>query len=273
MRPRNLKYSQILFISVLGLVCPAVMAEPTHELITFDSPRGIEIFGQARYKLPFFGMVNYFEAQKNVVNCGPTSLSVVLNALRFKNPNYKKPLDATTYPKELTQYLPEGVVPVFERYTQDNVFLPDHRSAAEMFGSQNREYGFELGHLADLARGHKLHVDMLVAPDNKDEWKSLKGRMIEALQKPGVYIIVNFKRSAIGQNGGGHFSPVGAYDEVTDSFLIVDVNFNKAFWTWVPADTLLTGMATKDTSQNRGLLILKELQKLPDSGDCGSGGK
>jgi len=36
--------------------------------------------------------------------------------------------------------------------------------------------------------------------------------------------IVNYKRSAIGQKGGGHISPLGAYDEISDSFLVLDVN-------------------------------------------------
>jgi len=35
---------------------------------------------------------------------------------------------------------------------------------------------------------------------------------------------VNYKRSAIGQKGGGHISPLGAYDEISDSFLVLDVN-------------------------------------------------
>jgi hypothetical protein len=56
----------------------------------------------------------------------------------------------------------------------------------------------------------------------------------------------------------GHLSPVGAYDERSDSFLILDVNPSISHWGWVKADALLKAMRTLDTIENRGYLIVSE---------------
>jgi hypothetical protein len=37
-------------------------------------------------------------------------------------------------------------------------------------------------------------------------------------------VIVNYLRKAIGQEKGGHISPLAAYDAETDRFLILDVS-------------------------------------------------
>jgi len=63
-------------------------------------------------------------------------------------------------------------------------------------------------------------------------------------------------REAVGQRGGGHISPLGAYDVVTDSFLVLDVNLAAAGWVWMPAPTLVKGMRTFDTVENRGYVLV-----------------
>ena len=71
-------------------------------------------------------------------------------------------------------------------------------------------------------------------------------------------MIVNYNRSALGQTGGGHISPLGAFDETSDSFLVMDVNPTNHPWVWVPASALFAAMATKDTAENRGYLLVSE---------------
>ena len=63
------------------------------------------------------------------------------------------------------------------------------------------------------------------------------------------FVLVNYARRALGQQGGGHISPLGAYDERSDSFLIMDVNPNRAPWVWVRSDDLIAAMRTFDTSK------------------------
>lgn len=72
------------------------------------------------------------------------------------------------------------------------------------------------------------------------------------------YILVNYSRKSLGQKGGGHISPVAAYDQKSDSFLIMDVNPNKAPWVWLNSKDLIAAMNTFDTLENRGYLLIKD---------------
>ena len=69
------------------------------------------------------------------------------------------------------------------------------------------------------------------------------------------FIIVNFLRTSLGQEGGGHHSPVAAYDTITDRFLILDVARYKYPAYWVKADKLWNAVDTKDKTRSRGFLV------------------
>ena len=74
------------------------------------------------------------------------------------------------------------------------------------------------------------------------------------------FVLVNYARRALGQQGGGYISPLGAYDERSDSFLIMDVNPNRAPWVWVRSDDLIAAMRTFDTIENRGYLLVSKVE-------------
>jgi len=57
-------------------------------------------------------------------------------------------------------------------------------------------------------------------------------------------MIASFDRQVLGQTGGGHFSPVAAYDEDTDSALVLDVARFKYPPFWVALPLLWKAMAT-----------------------------
>ncbi|BAZ26274.1 phytochelatin synthase [Kalymmatonema gypsitolerans NIES-4073] len=80
-----------------------------------------------------------------------------------------------------------------------------------------------------------------------------------ALKNDNDFIIVNYNRSAIGQTGGGHISPIAAYHEKTDKFMIQDVSSYKYPPVWVSATMLWNAMNTGDaiSGKTRGYLIVK----------------
>jgi hypothetical protein len=65
-------------------------------------------------------------------------------------------------------------------------------------------------------------------------------------------------RKAIGQETGGHISPVAAYNEQTDRFLILDVSRYKYPPIWVKAEELWKATATLDSvsGKTRGFLLV-----------------
>ena len=72
-------------------------------------------------------------------------------------------------------------------------------------------------------------------------------------------ILLNYLHSGVGEVGGGHFSPVAAYDDASDRFLVLDVARYKYPAVWVPSATLFDAMATVDSTSGlfRGYLVLR----------------
>ena len=82
---------------------------------------------------------------------------------------------------------------------------------------------------------------------------------IATLESPDEFLVVNYYRPDVGQAGGGHFSTVGAYDAVTDRFLILDVTRGKYPPVWVPASRLFNAMQAVDSDSglSRGFAVIK----------------
>jgi hypothetical protein len=99
-------------------------------------------------------------------------------------------------------------------------------------------------------------VTTLVIVDDARSAQAVRADLAARLEREGDYVLVNYNREAVGQKGGGHISPLGAYDAASDSFLVLDVNPAVAGWVWMPAATLVKGMRTFDTVENRGYVLV-----------------
>ena len=91
-----------------------------------------------------------------------------------------------------------------------------------------------------------------------DEFKRIA---VNLIQRPVSGLIVNYSMSQLGYDFlCGHFSPLAAYHETSDQFLVLDV------WpdtppAWVKSDLLFKAMSTVDNESGmpRGLLRIHEL--------------
>lgn len=80
----------------------------------------------------------------------------------------------------------------------------------------------------------------------------------KALGDDGQFVLVNFLRAAIGQDGGGHWSVLAAYDARSDRVLILDVSKYMFEPEWVRIGTLRKAIDTLDTTSDkaRGLVLV-----------------
>ena len=80
-----------------------------------------------------------------------------------------------------------------------------------------------------------------------------RGTARQVLDQPQHYLLVNFSRATLSDDneGGGHFSPLSAYNARFDDLLLMDVAPYKYPPFWVDADLLWQAMATTDTSSGR----------------------
>jgi hypothetical protein len=251
---------------LLGLVLSLAPAVPSADaLVPFASAESEKRLARATAKIDFFRLVNNFEGQQNLGYCGPASVAIVLNTLRADDKTIPKPRDPNLFPAEYRKNVPPGMDPVFARYTQSMFFdeqTTKVKSRDQFFGKPKApgakpSPGLELREFHGILRAHGLDAELRVA-DEKLSDEVIRRELIANLSTPDDYVVVNFFRPVLGQVGGGHFSPLGAYDKKSDSFLLLDVNPNGHTWVWVPAELLIKAMRTPDVNENRGYVLAKE---------------
>jgi len=247
-----------------GLATPAfaldATAPATPELTSFSSDDGLARLARASAKADFAALANQFEAQTNAAFCGPTTSAIVLNAMHARSATL--PRDRSRLQAGDLRFFPAETDPVIPRYTQDNVIPKGGKTRAQVLGEpvtingkEVKDFGYQLRQLDEMLRGNGLQTQLVIA-DEKIADKDIRNDLVSNLARAGDFVIVNYSRRAVGQQGGGHISPLAAYDANSDAFLVLDVNPANAGWVWMPAATLITGMRTFDTVENRGYILV-----------------
>ena len=204
-------------------------------LVGFDSAEGEALLVGAESRKDYFALAQHFVTQRNQAFCGVASIAMVLNALA----------------------LPAPVTPdlaPFSNFDQENVFTP--QTEAVVARATIERIGMTLDQVGGVLSSYGLNVEIHHAADSSlEEFRRLAS---EELDAPGRFVIVNSLRAAIGQEKGGHISPLAAYDADTDRFLILDVSRYKYPPVWVSAADLYAAMNTTDSdndNRTRGFVI------------------
>lgn len=245
----------------------APAAAPTSdELVPFASDESARRLARSTAKVDFFVLANHYEGQQNGAACGPTSAVIVANALRVGRRG-DLPGDPTAIPEPYRARLSGKYDPTLHRYTQRGFFADPKvaavKSEAAFFGTPAADGaapdpGFQLRQIGGALAALGLDVQVRPMDDAVSDEVAL-AELVANLAHPDDYVIVNYARPVLGQKGGGHISPLGAYDAASRSFLVLDVNPNDGkTWVWVPASKLLAAMRTHDTVENRGYLLVRE---------------
>lgn len=256
----------VAFVAAATLLPPAIARDETSAaaapaLIEFASDEGLARLSRAQAKSDFAALANHFEPQSNAAFCGPTSAAIVLNALRGRDKSL--PRDRSRLRPEDSAHLPSGFDLALPRYTQESVVAQGQKTRAQVLGEPHtingkvvRDGGYQLRQFDEMLRAHGVATRLVIVGDDKpaDEIRTdLRGN----LSRAGDYVVVNYRRDQLGQRGGAHISPLAAYDEPTDSVLVLDVNPSSAGWVWVPLATLIKGMRTFDAGENRGYVLVQ----------------
>lgn len=231
-----------LALSTLSLSLSLATARSTAQtlpleanLIEFDSPRGEQFLLESQAKRDYIPLSIQFTTQDNRAYCGVASMVIALNALKIEAP----------------------FAPQFGRnyFTQDNVLneKTDEVIPATLVARQ----GMTLQQLGGLLKTYPVQVSVHHASDlSLDQFRDLA---IQNLQQPNNFVLVNYLRRTIGQEAGGHISPLAAYHEESDRFLILDVSRYKYPPVWVKAEELWQAMMTIDSvvDQTRGVVFIQ----------------
>ena len=250
-----------LKIIILVLLTGCISVTKSHQsLVDWQSTESQERLNNSKHKTDFFPLSNHFQSQLDGISCGTITGAIVLNALRIgKGKNIPK----TTFNEKYKKYISKSYDPSVVRYTPESFMNKEAqkiKSWFQLYGQPingKKDFGLQLRQLHKIFLSHKVKSKLRIVNKSLSN-QTIKYDLISNLQRKGDYIVINYKRSALGQKGGGHISPIGAYDRNTDSFLIMDVNSSKYNWVWVKAQDMIEAMRTFDTEENRGYLLIGE---------------
>ena len=205
-------------------------------LVDFTSDEGEKDFLESGARQAYFAISSNFVTQKTQAYCGVASMVMVLNALRAPAPS-------------TPEYEPYHI------FTQDN--LLDEATDAILPRDLLARQGMTLDQLGGLLALHPVTVDVRHTADGGLD--AFRAAAREALAARDRFVIVNYLRKVIGQEIGGHISPLAAYDDRTDRFLILDVARYKYPPVWVKAADLFDAMNTPDAAnqgRTRGYVLV-----------------
>ena len=235
------KLSPIIAI-LLFLAAPlsgVTAREPQQAAGTFvemTSDEGLKRLLSSSHKEDFWKLSAHFATQVRQTLCSVATAVTVLNAL-----GVERPIDPVYKP--------------YHYFTQTNYF---EKGVSDI---RTRELTLTEGMTLQMAaKAMRLHgAD--TTPHHAEDVTLEKFREMakENLSTRDNYVVINYQRQLIGQPKGAHFSPLGAYDQASDTFLIMDVARYKFPPVWVRADDLFKAMNTQDSevSRSRGFILVK----------------
>lgn len=224
-----------LLILLAGAAAADTLALPD-KLIDLRSAQGEAMLIETKPLDAYLPMSVAYETQRNQAFCGVASMVMVLNAIHAPAP---------TSP----EYQP------YSFFTQENVL--DAATEAVLPRAVLMRQGMTLDQLGQLLGLHPVTVEVRhAAPGGLDAFRDAAR---DALAGKDRYVLVNYLRRVLGQERGGHISPLAAYDAKADRFLILDVARYKYPPVWVTAADLFDAMNTPDADngdKTRGYVLV-----------------
>jgi len=243
---------------------------PKQEVIvtTWNSKTGLDRLSSAQYKTDFYQLAHHYQPQINPLYCGIASSVILLNA-------FNQGSSVVPSQKALEVKKPKvwggGSVP-FHAYSQisllnDKTEMVKSREVIRLqnINAENEnnakafDPGLSLQQLSGVLKAYGLKTNAVHADkDLEAGTKMFRDKIKAVLKNSTEFALVNFKGKKMGLPTGGHISPLAAYDDKSDSVLILDVAGHKNPWYWVPVQHLYGAMHTKDGDNYRGYVIVSK---------------
>lgn len=197
-------------------VVHSALSEPP-SLVPLDSDEGRKLLGETG-TVDHGPLLQWFEGQSRLCFCSVASSVITLNALRERALHDQ----SAFFSPAIAAIRTEAEVDV------DGMTLPDLGRVLGECGAR-----VEVFHAAD------------------ETLDTFRERAIDNLHRPRDFLIVNYLREVVGQARGGHFSPLAAWHEETDRFLVLDVAEHRYPPVWVSSTRLFAAMGHVDASSGR----------------------
>jgi hypothetical protein len=218
--------NQLIALAVSAFCATSALADDA--LLYLTTEAGEDRLLDAELNRDYFNLATYVETEQILTFCGPATVAAVANSL-----NIERPSPDRLYPWTL--------------FTQDTLFNEANQEL-KPYGMVEHE-GLTLDELDQFVENVGLAAEHHFADETSVD--ALREAIKTTLADRNARLIVNYSRKALPQTGGGHISPIGAYDEDTDSVLILDVAKYKYPPVWISVQKMHDAMMLIDSSSNR----------------------
>lgn len=205
--------------------------------VAFSSKDGRRLLAASHHQEAFWKLSQFFNTQQDLGSCGVATSVTVLNALDVPRP----------------QSVMHGEYKIF---TAENIFS---KSVQEYLTPDKvSRSGMTLEQLAKLLETH--NADVTLNHGSESSLNLFRDHLKKHLAKNTHFVVINYLRSAVGQNSGGHISPIGAYSDSRDMVLIMDTSSYKYPWTWVATESVWDAMRQgrdSESKKSRGYLLIR----------------
>jgi hypothetical protein len=233
----------------------------TFAVIPFDSDQGAAIFKQAAYKKAFSKLAPHYCPQQNINSCGIATAVIILNTV-YANGGKTPPLFeiGSWHDSEESTLYGQFVWTEHNFYNEKVAHLVD-KEVVEGRKKVDGKYhaGIELDRLSACLRAQgltaKAHHVNTVEPSDINGFRSLVKTI---MADPSKYMIINYNLDLYTAQGGGHISPIAAYDSDSDNLLILDTWSASNTWVWVKLVDLYKSMNTLDEDVYRGYILVDQ---------------
>jgi Phytochelatin synthase len=200
---------------------------PGH-LVALPSTEGVRLLAEADPREDYLRLGPWYETQESPNFCGPATMAMLLNMLGV-------------------QARSDGPA----RFTQHTVFTP----ATDELRPRDAVIrdGMSLPAFAEYLGAHGVSADLRFADEVGLD--GFRESAVAALGDPSRGIAVNYLRTALDQEGGGHTSPLAAFHAPSDRFLVLDVSRYRYPPVWVRAADLFRAMDTPAGRRRRGYVV------------------
>ena len=231
----------------------------------WNSDESIKRLNRSQSKNDFYQLVNFYQPQINPLYCSVATGVILLNATYAndkipsqKENQIKRPKAAGGGISEFHSYSQLGFLNEKTDKIKKREILQLKTAAGFREGKEFFDGGLSLADFAKiLTEVYQFRVqENHVEKNDEAARQNFRQELQKYLSDSKNFVVVNFDGKIVGNNTGGHFSPLAAYDEESDSVLILDVALHKTNWYWVDLDKLFEALNTKDEDTYRGYLVI-----------------
>jgi hypothetical protein len=244
----NLLPTVLVLTTVVAPVLAQADAKPKYgpEALVLSAPHGHDYF-RTHAAPDFWAMMPFYAAQIDNSACSVASIQMLVNAARGD--------------QKLTADDELATQPKLVEKVKNKAW---HRGVPGVLAGK----GVSLDELGDLARealeAYGMKVATVVVTHATDTSPPMRAKLEQALaqneKSNDDFILINFNQAVYtGDAEVGHIAPIAAYDATHHRVLVLDPDRQWYEPYWVSTQTLLAGMATKDSqsAQNRGWVYIK----------------